>query len=220
MITNIVWSVVYSCGKKVICYSCCKKVVLSRDVYNLPGLIHHKTLLVSLPCLCSRERLRLFFGCFPPAQEEIFFPLMLLWVSILFWTSWRRNIPLRPPSTMPLWLIMSFLYQKLAIKWYLKDSMEQLFVIPASKLKGQQVYPALMLLVGGVCVPPSSLLQLTYVVHLHLSPSRFLLLMLILKAFPLFQSVALLLSIRTQAYVPSALERWVAISFQKPSYRW
>ena len=44
--------------------------------------------------------------------------------------------------------------------------MEQLFVIPASKLMGQQALQALMLLVGSACVLPSSLLQLTCVVHL------------------------------------------------------
>ena len=84
---------------------------------------------------------------------------MLLWVTILFWTSWRKNIPLHPPL-----LTLSFFHQKLDIRWYLKDSVEQLFVTPASKFKGQQVCLVLILLAGGACAPPSSLLQLIYVV--------------------------------------------------------
>jgi len=97
------------------------------------------------------------------SSRGIFFPLMLLWVIILSWMNWRRSIPLHPPLTMTLWLTLSFLHQKLAIRWYLKDFMEQLFVNPASKLREQQVHLALTLLVGGTCAPPSSLFWLIYV---------------------------------------------------------
>ena len=73
------------CGEHYLCQLCgpqtrlpipdanqSAKVIQSSDVYHLPWLIHHKILLVSLPGLCSKERLRLLFGCFPPGD---FLPL-------------------------------------------------------------------------------------------------------------------------------------------------
>ena len=83
MITNVVWNVVYSFysyGKRVICYSCCKKDVQCTIERYLPSsrLIYHKMLLMSLPGFCSKERLMLLFSCFPPTQGETFFLSVLL----------------------------------------------------------------------------------------------------------------------------------------------
>ena len=44
------------------------RTIQRRLQFSRAGLIHHKKLLLSLPCSCSRERLRQLFGCFSPIQ--------------------------------------------------------------------------------------------------------------------------------------------------------